>query len=175
MDSGVATVARRILHVGCGGDKLPPWLGGHIETRLDIEPRNMPDIVADMLNMGEIGEYDAVYTSHCLEHVYPHQVPVALAEFIRVLVSGGVAIIIVPDLEGVQPTDEVLYQSPAGPICGLDMIYGHRPSMEAFPHMAHHTGFTQATLRTALEAAGFVDITVARVPVFNLLATAKRP
>jgi hypothetical protein len=176
VDSGVPTKARqRILHIGCGGEKLPPWLGAVEEVRLDIEARNQPDIVADMLDMGEIGEFEGVFTSHCLEHVYPHQVPVALAEFKRVLVSGGIAIIVVPDLEDVKPTDEALYESPAGPICGLDMIYGHRASIEAYPHMAHHTGFTSETMRAALAAAGFVNIKTARIPSFNLLATGAKP
>jgi predicted SAM-dependent methyltransferase len=31
---------------------------------------------------------DAIFSSHNIEHLYPHEVPVALAEFIRVLKPG---------------------------------------------------------------------------------------
>jgi predicted SAM-dependent methyltransferase len=31
------------------------------------------------------GSVDAVVSSHNMEHLYPHEVPLALAEFVRVL------------------------------------------------------------------------------------------
>lgn len=178
MQSGAALARKpaplQILHVGCGGEKLPPWLDGD-EVTLDISPDHKPDIVASMLDMGDIGPFGGVYASHVLEHVYPHEVSVALGEMFRVLVPGGMVLLFVPDLEGIQPTEDVVYESPAGPITGLDMIYGHRPSLVAFPHMAHHTGFVQATLKTALESAGFANVDVMRVNGFNLLAKGHKP
>jgi SAM-dependent methyltransferase len=158
-----------LLHPGCGGEKLPIWLEGAIETRLDIDPRVEPDIVANIIDMGDIGTYDIVYTAHTLEHLYQHEVPVALAEFMRVLNPGGVVMIFVPDLEGVSPDDEFLYESPGGPICGRDLFYGPTRYVECNMYYAHHTGFIQKTLEAELSKAGFSKVTVKRVGDHNLM------
>lgn len=162
-----------LLHVGCGGEPLPEWAQGKFdEVRLDIDERHSPDIVASMTDMGDIGPFNAILSSHSLEHLYPHEVAQALGEFRRVLVDGGYAVIFVPDLEDVRPTEEVLLDAPCGPITGLDMIYGLRSLLPHQPHMAHHTGFTSVTLQSALEAAGFSKVTTQRLSHYNLLAVA---
>lgn len=165
-----------VLHVGCGYEPLPEWLSGlgHAETRLDIDPDCEPDIVASMTDLGPIGPFDMVFSCHCLEHLAPHDVPVALAEFSRVLKPDGKAVIMVPDLEGVAATDEVLFVSPAGPICGLDLFYGLRTALPERPYMAHRTGFVSLTLQAALDAAGFSTVGVQRLAGHNLLAVAHR-
>lgn len=176
MSSGAAVLkeavaprlAGHVLHVGCGTMRLPDWLHGEPETRLDVDVTCKPDIVANMLDMGNIGGFDILYCSHALEHLYPHQVPVALAEFRRVLKPGGLCMVIVPDLEYVRPTEEVLYESMAGPITGLDMIYGFRKELETKPYMAHHTGFVPETLNRVLMQAGFRDVRVQNSGSFNL-------
>jgi predicted SAM-dependent methyltransferase len=165
---------RRILHVGCGGDPLPPWLLPAEEIRLDIDDRHSPHIVASMLDMGDIGEFDVVYTSHTLEHVYPHEVQRALGEFRRVLRDGGTVLIMVPNLEDVRPTEDVVYVSAAGPVTGLDMIYGMRRLVAENPYMAHHTGFTPATLRGELEQAGFVNVVCNPVAGYNLFGGGRK-
>ena len=78
----------------------------------------------------------------------------------------------VPDLEDVRATDDMLYESAAGPVTGLDMIYGMRSLLQEYPHMAHHTGFTAGTLNAELTAAGFSSVTVERRPNYELLAIA---
>lgn len=163
-----------LLHVGCGFEPLPPHLAGYglTETRLDIDPRCDPDIVASMTDLGEIGPFDLVYSCHSLEHLAPHDVGVALGEFRRVLKAGGMALVLVPDLEGVTPTDDVLFESPAGPISGLDLFYGFRPALQAQPYMAHRTGFVAQTLTRALTAAGFGTVTTERLPDYNLMGLA---
>ena len=142
---------------------------------MDIDPNVQPDILANMTDMGNISGFDSIYTCHALEHLYPHDVPVALGEFKRVLSDGGVAIIIVPDLEGVAATSEVLYESEAGPVCGLDIIYGMASLIEKSPYMAHHTGFTCETLSKALSDAGFEQVSAKRIPNRSILATGKKP
>jgi len=121
-----------------------------------------------MLALGDIGDYDAVFCCHALEHVYPHQVPLAISEFHRVLKPGGVLIVFVPDLEGIKATEDVLFVSPAGPITGLDLIYGMRSLIKEAPQMAHKTGFTKETLRRELEQAGFSKVVVSRHELHNL-------
>lgn len=164
----------KLLHPGCGGEKLPFWLSECEETRLDIDARVQPDIVASITDMGDIGTFDYVYTAHTLEHLYEHEVPFALSEFMRVLNDGGAAIIFVPDLEGVEPTDDVLYESPGGPICGRDLFYGPTRYVSCNQYYAHHTGFVQSTLEKALKTAGFTDVTVKRVGDHNLMGVGKK-
>jgi hypothetical protein len=164
----------KLLHAGCGETKLPEWLSTVEETRLDIDPAMKPDVVANMTAMGEIGRYAVVYSCHSLEHLDADGVKQALAEFLRVLDGGGVAIVIVPDLEGVSDTDEVLYDSPAGPITGADMIHGLRVAVQSNPHMAHRSGFTSDSLAAAMTAAGFGAIQTARYPAYNLMAIGKK-
>lgn len=158
----------RILHAGCGRQLLPAPFAGD-EIRLDIDSGCKPDIVASLTDLGEIGAFDLVYCSHCLEHLYPYEVPAALAEFRRVLKPGGLAVIIVPDLEDVRPTEDFVYESPGGPICGLDMYYGKTSLIEASPYMAHHCGFVSATLGKALDAANFSRTLTRRAGTFDLI------
>ena len=152
-----------------------PWAReGYKEVRLDIDPRNKPDILASMTDMGEIGSYEVVYCCHALEHLYPHEVGKTLKEFVRVLSSGGTAVIMVPDLENVKPTDEILDIPLCGPITGLHLFYGDATQIEQFPHMAHHSGFVQDTLTRAMKQAGFSNVNVRRAAGFNLIGTGQK-
>ena len=166
----MTTPGKRVLHTGCSGHPLPDYLAGCIETRCDIDPACNPDIVASITDLGGIGQFDIVLCSHTLEHVYHHEVPIALAEFRRVLVDGGHAVMLVPDLEDVRPTNEIIGEAPGLQITGLDLIYGLSSCVAQSPHWAHKTGFTQKTLTDAMTAAGFKDPTVKRIPYHNLLA-----
>lgn len=137
---------KRILHVGCGKQPLPEFLPGYQEVRMDIDPECNPDIVASLTDMGDIGEFDAIYGSHVLEHFYLHDARKVMSECHRVLRPNGYVIMIVPNLKNVQPTKEVVYDSPAGPVTGLDMFYGMDSMVERNPYMAHKTGFYPETL-----------------------------
>ena len=102
-------IPKSVLHVGPGhrqsGAMLPSGFQGNEwqEIRLDIDPGNEPDIVGSMLNMAAVatGSVDALYSAHNIEHVYAHEVPLVLAEFLRVLKPSGVAVITCPDLQTV--------------------------------------------------------------------------
>lgn len=160
-----------LLHVGCGGEALPQELTGFKEIRLDIDEKHRPDIVANITDLGEVGKFNVVYSAHVLEHLYPHDLKLALKEFLRVLDDGCVCVAIVPDLEDIRPTDEVVYISPAGPVTGLDMYYGMRSMLKENPYMAHRNGFVKSTLEKELIEAGFSKVDVKRVHS-NLLGIA---
>lgn len=172
MSVGEVSKPPRILHVGCGNGTLPEWIGPAEETRLDIDPDCRPDIVSSIIDLGAIGGFDRVFSSHCLEHIYPHEVPVALGEFRRVLRVGGAAVVLVPDLDDIKPTTDVVYEAPCGPVTGLDMFYGFRPYLKNNPFYAHHTGFVKSTLYDALYDAGFANVVVERVVGHQLMAVA---
>lgn len=173
-DAPTATTARaaglpkRLLHVGCGPNTkaaLKGFAGEEWqEIRLDIDPGVAPDIEASLTDLGgvESGSVDAVYSSHNLEHLYAHEVPVALSEFNRVLRADGVAVITCPDLQSLGSALagdrllEPLYQSAQGPISAIDMLYGHRGLIAAGnAFMAHRCGFTYSVLQKLLFEAGF--------------------
>lgn len=162
-----------LLHVGCGSESLPEFMSGFVETRLDIDDSKNPDIVASMLDMGDIGEYDCIFCNHALEHVYPFEVQIALKEFKRCLKPGGYAIIFVPDLEDVKATQDVILESPSGPISGLDMIYGYSKAMrEGNLFMAHKCGFTAETLEQAFDGLAFTIVKAQRLKNYNLMVVA---
>jgi hypothetical protein len=170
---------QRVLYAGSGYHHVPPEIfPDWEEVRLDIDPATWPDIVASILHLGDIGPFAAIYSAHTLEHIYPHEVPVALREFRRVLADDGYAMIFVPNLEGLTlSSNEVLYESAIGPVHAFDMIYGFRADVAAHPDtMAHHTGFTAALLKDALLEAGFSNVTTRSEGPFkwNLMAVAQK-
>lgn len=158
---------KRVLHVGCGNQPMPEFLDDYKEVRMDIDPSCNPDIVASLTDMGDIGEFDAIYGSHVLEHFTSGDVQKVLSECHRVLRRGGVAIMVVPNLENVRPTREVVYISDAGPITGLDMFYGKESFVDENPYMAHKTGFVPETLEQAFSMFSLVK--VKDLTKFNLM------
>lgn len=179
---------KQVLHVGCGPSRpeaLHQTFRGDEwhEIRLDIEPAVQPDIVASMTDMSmlDTASMDAVWSSHNLEHLNAHEVPVALAEFHRVLKPSGFALITLPDLQSVaeliaqDKLEDVAYQSPAGPISAIDMVYGHRGYIsKGHVHMSHRTGFTARTLGNALAKVGFARAEVKRGNAYDLWAVAHK-
>lgn len=167
---------KTFLHVGCGPKRKNSTTKGFNSTewnelRLDIDPNANPDIVGTMTDMSSVPSesVDAVFSSHNIEHLYPHEVPIALAEFKRVLKPGGFVVITCPDLQSVcalvaeDKLTEPAYISPAGPIAPLDILYGHRPPMaRGNLFMAHRCGFTKKVLGATLHEAGFVTAAIKR-------------
>lgn len=176
-------IPRRFLNAGSGTPgprRLPRFLLGEgwRETRLDVEPRVGPDVlgsVADIATLFEAATFDAVWSSHNLEHLYAHEVPLALAAFRHVLRPDGFALVTCPDLEAVAAAlvehgpDHVAYTAPAGPIRVHDMMFGHGPSIASgFTAMAHRSGLTQASLGGMALAAGFAEVRVGRGQAYDL-------
>ena len=156
------------LHIGCGSLNKSSCLGFNNdnwkEIRFDINKNVKPDIVGTFTDMNsvETGSVDAVYSSHNIEHIFPHEVPIALREFYRVLKEDGMVSISCPDLQSVceavaqDKLLEPLYDSPTGPISPIDILYGHRqPISKGNEYMAHKGGFTYSTLEKAFKEVGF--------------------
>lgn len=178
---------KTLLHVGCGANTIRQTTPGFNdgtwqEIRFDINEKNKPDIIGSMTDMAAISaeSIDAIFASHNIEHLYFHEVFIALAEFRRVLKLDGFCIITCPDLQAVSALiaeDKLLdsaYQSPAGPITPLDIVYGHSPSiMQGNHHMAHRCGFTKNALSQVLLQSSFTNVQVIqRIDHFDLWALA---
>jgi SAM-dependent methyltransferase len=175
--SGTDSQTKSFLHVGCGpvnktglkGFNTAEWR----EIRFDIDKDANPDIVGTLTDMSLVqsSSVDAVYSSHNIEHVFPHEVPVALKEFHRVLKPDGIAVITCPDLQSVCEAVAKhglltpLYTSPAGPISAIDILYGHRGFIaEGKVYMAHKCGFTYPTMEESVYGAGFKRSIGASIP-----------
>lgn len=143
---------------------------GWEEIRFDIDPEVKPDVLGSIFDLGgcfEPQSFDGVWSSHVLEHLYAHEVFPTLRQFHRVLKPDGFALITSPDIESVAQfivehgIAAVAYNSPAGPIRPLDMLYGHsRAIEEGHVYMAHRTGFTAERLGNLLLMAGFPTVSV---------------
>ena len=182
---------KKFLHVGCGNQNKKSTTrefrrGSWEETRLDIDPAVNPDIVATITDMAgvEDSRYSALFTSHTVEHLYPHEVSTALSEFYRVLGDDGFAVITCPDLKAVakyvaaDKLTDILYHSPAGPISPIDILFGHRASVaKGNVYMSHKGGFTAKTLKQELLKVGFTKVvSMSRAAHFDIwiLAVKKR-
>lgn len=160
---------KKFLHVGSGRQnkfnttnefKNEYW----DEVRLDIDPDVKPDVISSITDMSSIdsNQFDAVFSSHNIEHLFPHEVPIALKEMHRVLNDTGYLIITCPDIQPV--CKEVakgnlvnpLYQSTMGPISAIDIMYGLRTDIAKGNHyMAHKCAFTGPVMRSTLLGSGF--------------------
>ena len=160
---------KTLLHVGCASLNISDLKGFNndnwTEIRFDIDETRYPDIVGTIVDLSlvETESVDAVYSAYNLDHIYPHEVPIALKEFFRVLKNDGIAVIKCPDIQSVCEAigkDKLLdtfYQSPVGPITPIDILFGNRKAIaKGNEFMAKKGGFTYSVLDGALHQAGFV-------------------
>jgi SAM-dependent methyltransferase len=159
---------KQFLHVGCGPQHKTNLKGFNTdnwkEIRFDIDSSVNPDIQGTLTDMKDVknASMDAIYSSHNIEHIFPHEVPIALKEFHRILVDDGMVVITCPDLQSVceavakDKLLDSLYTSPSGPISAIDILYGHRGYIaQGNIYMAHKCGFTYSALNSAFFDAGF--------------------
>jgi SAM-dependent methyltransferase len=159
---------KTFLHVGCGHQNKSQIKGFNNddweEIRFDIDKNVNPDIVGTLTDMSLVktGSVDAVYSSHNIEHLFPHEVSIALREFYRVLKEDGIVVITCPDIQSVgealtqDKLFETLYDSTMGPVTAFDILYGHRKTtLDGNVFMVHKGGFTYSTLHIEFKEAGF--------------------
>ena len=160
---------KTLLHVGCGPQNKSQLKGFNndnwIEIRLDIDEDVNPDIVGTLIDLKlvESASVDAVYSAFNIDHIYPHEVPIALKEFYRVLKDDGIVVITCPDMQGVceaiaqDKLLDVLYDSSSGPISPIDVLFGNRREVSGGnKFMAKKGGFTYSELDRVFFEAGFM-------------------
>jgi SAM-dependent methyltransferase len=175
---------RLLVNAGCGPrgvGRLPPLFADWQQLRVDADPTTGPDILTSVTDLSAIAgaTADAVWSAHCIEHLFAHEVPAAIAEFRRVLREDGFACVIVPDLQAVarwiadDRLEETIYQSPAGPVSAHDMVWGFGPAIErGYGAMAHRCGFTPTVLLRRLSGVGFAEVVLRRRPSLELAGLA---
>jgi SAM-dependent methyltransferase len=185
-DQQAATRPKLLVNLG-SGPKGQSWLPAMFaewrQFRVDLDPNAAPDLLSDITDLSAIksGSADAVWSAHCIEHLYLHQVRKALEEAYRILADDGFLCVIVPDLQaiaGLVAADrlhETVYQSPAGPITAHDMIFGYGGALaKGHTNMAHNCGFTPALLLQKLQEAPFAQIVLRRRSNHELAAVARK-
>ena len=118
-----------------GGGWLPPLFDGWEHVRVDVDPAVRPDLVANVTDLYSIptGCADAVWSAHCIEHLFAHEVLTAIGEFRR------------------------------GPVTAHDMVWGFGPAIERGDDaMAHRCGFTPRVFLQRLSDGGFAEIVLRR-------------
>ena len=169
---------KQLLHVGCGNDTIDklhflPAKDEWEETRMDIDPRVNPDILLSIQDMNTLqGEFDMIYSSHNLEHLYLDEVAEALTQFYRLTGKGGVVVISVPDLtaavefaakEGIHTIAYTVPDSMS--VTPYMMLYG----LPGEQFMQHKCGFTKGHLCVLVEMAGYKIASVSQDSNFNLV------
>ena len=165
---------RLLVNLGSGPREaisLPAYFSDWKQLRVDVDPSVEPDIVADLTDLSSIPDNhaDAVWASHCIEHLYEHQVMTALSEFRRVVRDDGFVCVIVPDLQAVanyvaaDRLNEPIYDSPAGPITPHDIFFGYGAAIACGrTSMAHRCGFTPGVLQKCFEQLTFGEVVLRR-------------
>lgn len=171
----VATEQRVILNLACGAsqgtDALPTCWRHYEEITVDVDASYSPRFVASMTDLSPIESesVDVVWCRGAIEHLYEHEVPIAMKEMYRVLKPGGEIALTTVDIEKVCAyaanfgLDAPMYRIRSGSevVFVIDMLYGYRKEIElGHDHMAHRTGFSEARLKRAMLDAGFAAVGV---------------
>mgnify|MGYP006117608405 FL=1 len=179
---------KNLLHIGCGyktkKDILEYYNDEWNETRVDVNADVNPDVVGSMQDLSNIKNnfYDSIFSSHSIEHVFAHEVNQVLKGFLNVLNKSGFLVITCPDIKSISKlimedkVSEAAYESEAGPINPIDMLWGHSESIKnGNEFMAHKCGFTKKSLMHALTHAGFKSVAGIEAPkYFDLWAVAHK-
>ena len=170
---------KTFLNVGCGPKDVSQIKGFNNdswkEIRFDIDKNVNPDIEGTLTDMSLVktGSVDAVHSAYNIDHIYPHEVPVALKEFHRVLNDDGIVFIRCPDLQTVCEAvvqDKLLephYETPAGDkISPIDILFGNRQEIASGnEYMTKKCGFTYSVLDRVFSEAGFKARYGGRIPL----------
>ena len=163
---------KKFLHVGCGSQNKSVLKGFNSidweEIRFDIDLKVNPDIVGTITDMSLVktSSIDAIFSSHNIEHIYAHEVPIALFEFKRVLKNDGFVVMTCPDLQSVceavakdQLLEPVYLTKVGEPITPLDILYGHRGHIaNGNEYMSHKCGFTYSALAGVFYQVDFKSV-----------------
>ncbi len=131
------------LHLGCGGR----YFAGY--KNIDIRKTRTTDLVCDIKKLPyPNNSVKLIETYHTIEHLPKHDLPKALKEWERILISGGKLIIECPNF------DEVVREYLEGNEQRINNIFG----LQRFRGDIHLFGYNFDSLKKLLEEANFIAI-----------------
>lgn len=133
------------LNIGCGYDKRPDYLN------IDMDPACEPDllIIDNDLSALPRRHFVSVLANDVLEHIPRNQTLMALLDWADLTAPGGELEVSTSSILGV--AEQMQGQSYADQYNWTRCLFGN----QAHPGDFHFSGFTEATLKTHLLAAGF--------------------
>ena len=136
------------IHLGCGVKHLPGWF--HVDA---LELPNVDHVgrVEDLSFIPD-GSTELIYACHLLEHFGRHTYKDALREWFRVLKSGGILRIAVPDFGAAAK----LYMAGNLPR-GIEDVRGLVTGGQRDEYDFHGMIFDEAALSEALKEVGFAE------------------
>jgi predicted SAM-dependent methyltransferase len=143
------------LHVGAGDKQWPGWVNVdlHGEQDVNCDVRKLPF---------DPNHADEIQAHHVLEHLHRKDANVALADWFRVLKSGGRLVLELPCLDKMA---EMIVKGEKNIRLTLLGLFGD-PRDER-PGMEHKWAYSKAELSDLLLGIGFKDVKVME-PVFHL-------
>ncbi len=135
------------LHLGCGNIKHDKFVN------IDAHPYRHLHYVQtiDKLPQFDVSTVDLIYASHCLEHFKYHETLAILQEWHRVLKTGGVLRLSVPDFEKLV---QIYISHNHDPDVILPQLMGGQDHVYNF----HYTALNIVNLSRLLHNAGFSRI-----------------
>lgn len=148
------------LNIGCGPERIEGFTG------VDILPGPAVDIVAPSDKLPYENEsVDEIVAEHLIEHLTYYQFNRTMAEWYRVLKSGGTLTIECPDLLGlckqfVEANEYERYTTYKGYWPIIAHLYGHQRGKSEAEEMGqvHKSGYTKEHLTSVLTGLGFTFI-----------------
>ena len=134
------------LHLGCGKRYIRGFV--HIDY-CDFPHIDFKRDVSD-LSIYQDNSVDLIYASHVLEHFKRYKIDSVLNEWYRVLKSGGILRLAVPDFESII-TIYKKYED-------LDLIMGMLYGGQDYEHNFHYLAFDFKYLSKKLKKVGFKDV-----------------
>lgn len=136
------------LHLGSGKRHLPGW------HHRDISSYEHIDSVGPISSLSEFssGSVEEIYCSHALEYLDPQEASLALKEWSRVLVPGGMVRVAVPDFDSLCR----IYAQTGKIDSILGPLFGRMGSDEGL--IFHKTVYTLESLSRLLRSSGFSNI-----------------
>jgi hypothetical protein len=148
LEAAAVTLPRK-ANLGCGWDKREGFLN------IDLHEWHHPDMVSDVTDLSQLpsGHFEYLLAQDVLEHLERSKVPVALAEWARLLGPNGVLDLRMPSilhLMRLLARPENRSADKAGEI--LHLLFG----TQAYTGDFHLSGFTPALLVKLLRDVGLV-------------------
>jgi SAM-dependent methyltransferase len=157
---------KRVIDIGCGPIKRT--IEGYNPVRVDIREDCEPDYRCDVRDLPfDNKSFDIVFSSHVLEHFKRSEWKDVLAEWLRLVATGGKIVLILPNIAWAAhmiSVEKVINDDV------LNVLYG----AQSYQYDFHYNGLTPEIMEGALHEFGFVlGPEPVRLDGYNMIITAE--